>query len=333
MDLPTFWFIIVAWLLAGFFFLEGFDYGVGMLLPFLSKEEAQRRMIISSIGGVWDGNEVWMVSAGAVLFASFPSWYATLFSSLYIVFTLILCGLILRGIGIKFRNLREDHRWRAVWDWLICTGSFTAAFFWGVVVGDLLQGLPITDQQVFAGGIRDIFTPFSLTAALAVVSLFLLHGAVYLNIKLSGDVLGKLKRLLPIIFLVALLMAAVFLLLGYLRLGMLCSPAELILAGLAVAALIACGISILRKADLTAFWASGTVILLIVSLVFTFLYPRVLISTLDPRWTLTVQNASSSPYSLKVMSVVAIFFIPTTLLYQAWTYWVLRKRVEHSDRY
>lgn len=272
-----------------------------------------------------------MVSAGAVLFASFPAWYATLFSSLYMIFTLILCGLILRGIGLKFRNLREDRFWRSTWDWMICLGSFTAAFFWGVVVGDLLQGVPINDQMVFIGGMKDVFTPFSLVTALAVVVLFLLHGAVYLNIKVSGDVLKRVERVLPVVFFIALIMAAGLLLFGSLKLGMMHTAVEMTFAGLAVVALALCGVSLLRKASLAAFWTSGATIILVGGLVFTHLYPRVLISTLDPRWTLTIYNSSSSPYALKVMSIVALFFIPTTLLYQGWTYWILRKRVEHSD--
>ena len=329
-DLPTLWFIIVAYLFAGFLFLEGFDYGVGMLLPFLSKEDAHRRLVLSSIGGVWDGNEVWMVSAGAVLFASFPAWYATLFSSLYMVFIVILCGLILRGIGLKFRNQREDRSWRSAWDWMIGGGSFTAAFFWGIVIGDLLHGIPINDQMVFTGGLKDIFTPFSLLTGTAVALLCLLHGTVYLGIKISSEALGKVQKVFPFIFFPALLMAAGFLAAGFFTEGMLRTAPELVFSGLSVVTLLCCG-ALFRKSPLASFWTSGAAIILVGGLVFTHLYPRVLISTLDPRWSLTIYNASSSAYSLKVMSVVALFFIPTTLLYQGWTYWILRKRVEKSD--
>ncbi|MBF0569998.1 MAG: cytochrome d ubiquinol oxidase subunit II [Candidatus Omnitrophica bacterium] len=330
MDLPTLWFMIVAYLFAGFFFLEGFDYGVGMLLPFLSKDDGDRRMVLTSIGGVWDGNEVWMVSAGAVLFASFPAWYATLFSSLYGIFIVILCGLILRGIGLKFRNQRQDRLWCGTWDRLIAKGSFIAAFFWGIVVGDLLTGLPINGQMVFTGGIRDMITPFSLLTAVAVVLLFLLHGASYLSIKVSGDLLEKVKKIFPFVFFPALLTAAAFLAAGFFGVGMLRSALELILAGLAVVTLLVCGI-VFKRSPLASFWSSGATIVLVGGLVFAHLYPRVLISTLNPAWSLTVHNASSSACSLRIMSVVALFFIPTTLLYQGWTYWILRKRLDKSD--
>jgi cytochrome d ubiquinol oxidase subunit II len=329
-DLPTLWFIIVVYLLAGFLFLEGFDFGVGMLSPFLSKEDEHRRMVLSSIGGVWDGNEVWMVSGGAVLFAAFPNWYATLFSSLFPVFTLILCGLILRGIGIKFRNLKPAASWRNNWDWLIAGGSFAAAFFWGVVVGNLLQGIPFNKDLVFVGNSSDIFTPFSLAVGAVFVLMFILHGAVYLSIKLSGEILARLQRILLPVFLAALAGAASFLLIGFFKLGMLRSGLELLFGGLAVILLLTCGI-MLKRSPLASFWASGITIICVGGLVFAHLYPRVLISTIDPSLNLTITNASSSPYSLKIMSIVALFFIPTTLFYQAWTYWTFRKRIEKSD--
>lgn len=331
MDLPTIWFIIVGYLFTGFFFLEGFDYGVGILSPFLSRKEDERRMMLSSIGGFWDGNEVWMITAGAVLFASFPNWYATLFGNLYLVFVVLLVALIARAVGIKFRNQRDDIKWRATWDWTIAAGSFLGAVLWGLLVGNLLTGIPLNDQMIMVGGIAALVNPFTLVTAAAVVLLFLLHGLLFLSIKASGDVLRKaLAGLFPI-YIPSLLMAAAFLIFGYFRVGLMRTTPEAVLAGAAVAALVFCGVFIFRKSHLGAFWASGAAIIFVTALVFTHMYPRVLISSLDEKWSLTIYNSCSSPYTLKVMSVVALFFIPTVLLYQGWTYWVLRKRIEKSD--
>ncbi|MBF0619100.1 MAG: cytochrome d ubiquinol oxidase subunit II [Candidatus Omnitrophica bacterium] len=330
MDLATLWFLIVAYLFAGFFFLEGFDYGVGILAPFISREEADRRMMLGAISGVWDGNEVWMVSAGAVLFAAFPAWYATLFSGMYLVFVFILVGLILRGVGIKFRNQQPDPVWRASWDKAIAAGSLLAGFLWGVVVGNLLRGIAINADMVYVGRWTDLFNPFSLATGAALVALFVLHGAMYLNIKLSGAALVKLQSKLTTIYGVTLLGAAAFLAYAALEVGLLKSSIALGCAAAAVVFLLICG-GALKKNPLLAFWMSGCTIIAVGGAVFAHVYPRVLISSLDARWSMTIANTSSSPYSLKVMSLVALIFIPLVLVYQGWTYWILRKRIELNE--
>ncbi|MBF0485043.1 MAG: cytochrome d ubiquinol oxidase subunit II [Candidatus Omnitrophica bacterium] len=330
MDLPLIWFLIVAYLFAGFFLLEGFDYGVCMLLPFISNEDEHRRMMIATISGFWDGNEVWMITLGAVLFAAFPSWYATLFSGMYPVFVLILLGLIVRGVGLKFRDDYSGHTWRFGWDMALCAGSVLVAFLWGLIVGNILRGIPINAAFSYAGGCRDLINPFSVASGIAFVALFTLHGMVFLNIRLTGEVLQKAQKLFFPVYGVTLIIAVAFLASAGRVAGLFKSPLASLFSIAAATALLLIALWFKRNSFL-AFWMSAMAIVFLSVAVFARLYPRVLVSSLDPQWSLTIYNASASSYSLKVMSVVAIIFIPGVLFYQGWSYWVLRKRIEKSD--
>ena len=329
MDLPTIWFVIIAFLFAGFFFLEGFDYGAGMWLLLLSKKEGTKQEILNAIGGVWDGNEVWMITAGAALFAAFPHWYATLFSGFYLPLLLMLLALILRGTGLKFRGHGKSDAWRWAWDGMIFIGSLVPAFLWGVVVGNLLRGIPINEQMHYAGSLRDLVSPYCLMAGFLFTCLFLLHGAVFLNLKVSNEVLSALRSRLTGVYLLTVGVAIAFLVWSAVEVRLFDILAVRLFVADAVAALLICGLALYKRPGL-AFLMTGLTIILLGASVFMYLYPRVMISSLDPAWDLTVWNASSSAYSLEISSIIALTFIPLVLIYQGWTYWVLRQRVSRN---
>ncbi len=332
MDLNILWFILIAVLFIGFFFLEGFDYGVGMLLPFLARNDGDRRVVINAIGPFWDGNEVWLLTAGGAMFAAFPHWYATLFSGFYLALILMLFALILRGVAFEFRSKDENPAWRSFWDWMIFAGSFVPALLWGVAIGNLMAGVPIDDRMNYAGTFWNLLNPYALLGGLAFVALFLLHGALFLSLKTRGEVLQQARvatgRLwLPTVALVVLFVAG-----GYFATDLF-TRAQVnptVLALLAAVALLLSGLLHRASRDGLAFIMTGLTIALATMTVFAGLFPRVMISTLDPRWSLTIYNASSSSYTLQVMSIVAAVFVPLVLLYQGWTYWVFRERVGRS---
>jgi cytochrome d ubiquinol oxidase subunit II len=325
MDLNTIWFILVTVLFIGFFFLEGFDYGVGILLPFLSKKDGDRRAIINTIGPVWDGNEVWMLTAGGATFASFPHVYATLFSGAYVALVLMLLALILRGVAFEFRSAREDPIWRNRWDWVIFFGSFLPALLWGVTVGNLMRGLAIDADMNYFGGLLPLLNLFSIWGGVVFVSLFTMHGANFLSLKVSGDLESKAKSVAWKSWIVALIATVIFVVWAFFATDILVQG--LIPAILAALALIATGVFIRQNKSGLAFIMGSLTIIFATIMVFAGLYPRIMISTLDPDWSLTIYNASSSPYTLKVMTIVALIFVPIVLVYQIWTYTVFKKRI------
>jgi cytochrome bd ubiquinol oxidase subunit II len=330
MDLQIFWFLLIGVLWAGYFLLEGFDFGVGMLLPFLPRDERERGVMFQTIGPVWDGNEVWLVVAGGATFAAFPAWYATMFSGFYVALLLVLFFLIIRVVSFEWREKSESPRWRATWMWANTVGSFGAALIWGIGLSSLLYGLPIDSKGDFTGSLVDLFNPYTVTAGLAVVLLFAFHGATFLTLRTAGDLCeraGRAARRLSI-------PAAV---LGAIALGWTVAvaidrndkdlfppvlPAALGIAALAGAVLL---VNSRRSAAAFAMTALGTILL--VATLFTSLYPRVMVSSTDFANSLTVENASSSHYALAVMTVVALLVTPVVLLYQGWTYYVFRARV------
>jgi cytochrome d ubiquinol oxidase subunit II len=340
MDLNTLWFILVAVLYTGFFVLEGFDFGVGILLPFLGRhgdpaqQDRQRRMIINTIGPHWDGNEVWLLTAGGATFAAFPQWYATLFSGFYLALFLLLLALIGRGVALEFRSKDESPRWRAAWDWVIFAGSLLPALLLGVAFGNLARGVPIDANMQYAGGFFNLLNPYALLAGLASVAAFTLYGAVFLSLKTSDEVQHKAQttavRLWPVVvvMLLGLLAATYFATDMVASLGV--DPGVVPIAG--AASILVAGY-FLRKHYMG--WAFLTVALAIAASVITtfmIMFPRVMISTLDPAWSLTIYNASSSPYTLQVMTIVALTFVPVVLIYQGWTYWVFRKRLTQESK-
>lgn len=331
MTLNTLWFILVAVLFTGFFFLEGFDYGVGMLLPFMARNDNERRVVINTIGPVWDGNEVWMITAGGALFASFPNVYATLFSGFYLALILMLVALILRGVAFEFRNKRESKVWRSLWDWAIFSGSLVPALLWGVTVGNLMRGFAIGQDMNYYGGLLPLLNPFALLGGLVFVSLFLMHGANFLNRKTTGVILERVQGMVFPAWIVATVLTLALVVWTFFATDILSGLKGLLPAVLAAVSLLITGWLIRVNKTGWAFITGSLTIVFATVMVFAGLYPRILISSLDPAFNLTITNAASSPYTLKVMSIVAAVFVPIVLLYQIWTYWIFRKRVETTS--
>ncbi|WP_378951673.1 cytochrome d ubiquinol oxidase subunit II [Pelosinus sp. sgz500959] len=331
MELTLIWFVLVGVLFTGFFFLEGFDYGVGMLLPFLGRNDVERRVIINSIGPVWDGNEVWMITAGGALFAAFPHVYATMFSGFYLALFLMLAALIVRAVAFEFRSKDESPLWRSTWDWMIFFGSAVPALLWGVAVTNLIKGVPINAKMQYVGTFFDLLSPYTLVGGVAFLLVFLFHGALFLTLKVEGELIERARRAATVIGIAA---AAVFLLLvglTYTNTDLFKSSlASIALWGAVVVFVLSYGLLWVKKFGL-AFAMSGFAIVFTTVAFFSGLFPRIMVSSLNPAWNLTIYNASSSPYTLKIMTVAAVVLVPIVLAYQGWTYWVFRKRVNAKD--
>jgi cytochrome bd ubiquinol oxidase subunit II len=330
MDLETLWFCLIAILWAGYFLLEGFDFGVGMLLPFLPRGEEDRRTMLRTIGPVWDGNEVWLVVAGGATFAAFPAWYATMFSGFYVALLLVLFFLIVRVVSFEWRSKSESLGWRSVWTWANTAGSLGAALIWGVGLSALLYGTPIDSDGDYAGSFWDLFNPYTVLAGIAVVALFAFHGATFLTLRTAGDLHGRAERAARMLALPAVVLASAFLV-WTVAVAMdrndkdLFPPALPAALGIAALGLAVTFLFAGSNGRAFAMTAVGTVAL--VATLFVSLYPRVMISSPGFENSLTVDGAASSHYALAVMSVVALIFVPLVLLYQGWTYYVFRHRV------
>jgi cytochrome d ubiquinol oxidase subunit II len=334
MELNIIWFVLIAVLFIGFFFLEGFDYGVGILLPFLSKEDKERRAIINSIGPFWDGNEVWMITAGGAMFAAFPNWYATLFSGFYLALVIMLLALIVRGVAFEYRSKKDDPVWRNRWDWAIFIGSIIPAILWGVAISNILRGVPIDENMNFTGNFFTLLNPYSLVGGITTLLIFTLHGSLFLSLKLTDKLLEKVRNVAKKIWLPATLFLFAYFILGYFDTDMFSKfgidPGAIpIFAGLAI---LSVGYLIKIQKLGWAFVMTGITIIFSTITIFMGLFPRVMVSSTNQDWSLTIYNASSSPYTLKVMTYIAIFFVPIVLAYQAWTYWVFRKRISTKDK-
>jgi cytochrome d ubiquinol oxidase subunit II len=332
MDLNTLWFILIAVLFSGYFVLEGFDFGVGMLLPFLGKNDTQRRVILNTIGPHWDGNEVWLITAGGAMFAAFPGWYATLFSGFYLALLIMLLALIVRGIGIEFRSKHESPRWRKFWDWAISAGSFIPSLLWGVAFANFLRGVPIDAEKYFVGNFWDLINLYAILGGLAVVSVFLLIGSIFLSLKTEEPLMSHAqtaaKRLwIPAILFGAGASAATHFLTDVLTYQGTTGWLAPIFGALGVLALFATGWFIRKIESGKAFLMCTFTILLTSASVFAALYPRVLVSILDPNFSLTIYNSASGLNTLRVMTIVALIFLPIVLVYQGWSYWIFRKRL------
>ena len=328
MSLATFWFAIIAVLWIGYFILEGFDFGVGILLPVLGRDNASRRLMINAIGPVWDGNEVWLLTAGGATFAAFPLWYASLFSGFYLALLLILAALILRNVAFEFRGKVDDRRWRACWDAAIFAGSLVPALLWGVAFANIVRGVPLNAAHVYTGNLLTLLNWYGLLGGLVTLSLFTLHGAIFLALKTDGPLRERARRLAVAIALAAVPLAAAFLAVSQVGHG---KPWTDVTAALAAVALLAGTAAAFRGREGWAFLGTAATLLLAVVTLFGDLYPHVLPSSTAARYGLTVANASSSHYTLTVMTWVALVFTPVVLAYQGWTYWVFRKRLTHAD--
>ncbi|HHW15050.1 MAG TPA: cytochrome d ubiquinol oxidase subunit II, partial [Firmicutes bacterium] len=316
MVLSVLWFVLVAVLFVGFFFLEGFDYGVGTLLPFLGRTDDERRQILRTIGPVWGGNEVWMITAGGALFAAFPNWYATLFSGLYVALFLMLLALIGRGVAVEFRPHDARPGWRAFWDWVFFAGSAVPALLWGVALGNLAHGVPIDARMQYAGTFWTLLNPYALVGGVALLLLFLFHGALFLSLKLEGELATRARRAAAVAGALVVPAFALLAALSHSQTDFFAKAGPGVLLWLLVLVLLgAWGLARSHRPG-WAFAASGLAVVAYTAAVFWGMFPRVLISSLDPAWSLTVFNSSSSPYTLKVMTIAALTLVPVVLLYQ-----------------
>ena len=327
MTLSIVWFVVVAFFWTGFFVLEGFDFGVGALHKIVGRTDLERRVAINTIGPVWDGNEVWLVVAGAAMFAAFPPWYATWFSALYLALWLLLAALIVRGVSFEFRGKFDSPRWRSTWSWTLTIGSVLAPLLIGVGLGDLLVGLPIDADGNYTGTFLDLLTPYGLWVGITMLALCLWHGATFLSIRSTGIVLRRAESLKQRLSVPAALLVIIFAVWTYLiarpGVGGTIALAVPVLAVLAAVALARSEPGAGRAFAATAVAIGGTV-----AAVFANLYPAVLVSTTDDAYTLTVENSTASSYSLTVMTIVAAVMVPLVLAYQGWTYWVFRARIK-----
>jgi cytochrome d ubiquinol oxidase subunit II len=324
MELTTVWFLLIAVLWTGYLFLEGFDFGVGILLPVVGHTDAERRVAINTIGPVWDGNEVWLLVAGGATFAAFPNWYATLFSGFYLALLLILVALIVRGVAFEFRGKRPDAAWRARWDAAIVVGSAVPALLWGVALANIVHGVPIDATGTYTGDLLTLLNPYALLGGLVTLGLFTLHGAHFLTLRTRGVVCARAQRVATALAPIVIVAGAAFLLWTQLDVGKAWTWIPLLVAALG---LVGSALANRAERDGWAFTATGIVIAAVVVMLFGSLYPNVMPSSTDPAFNLTITNASSTDYTLTIMTWVALVMTPVVLVYQGWTYWVFRRRI------
>jgi cytochrome bd ubiquinol oxidase subunit II len=322
------WFLLIAVLWIGYFVLEGFDFGLGILLPFLGRTDGQRRALIGAIGPVWDGNEVWVLVAGGATFAAFPYWYATLFSGFYLALFLILAALIIRGVAFEYRSKRDSAAWRKGWDWAIFLGSAVPALLWGVAFANIVAGVPIDKNMEFTGNLLTLLNPFALLGGVVTLTLFMTHGAAYIALKTEGELRERANRALLVIGLAAAVAAVLFLAWTQIQSLVVVSAVASVLAALA---LVGALLANLLKREGWAFIGTALTIALAVVALFLHLYPNVMPSSTNSAFNLTITNASSTDLTLTIMTIVAVIFTPLVLLYQGWTYWIFRKRIS-ADR-
>ncbi|MFN3741861.1 MAG: cytochrome d ubiquinol oxidase subunit II [Anaerolineales bacterium] len=331
--LQTLWFVLIAILWIGFYFLEGFDFGVGMLLPFLGKKDEERRAIINTIGPVWDGNEVWLLTAGGATFAAFPQWYATMFSGFYLALFLLLLGLIVRGVSFEYRSKVADPKWRNTFDWMIAVGSFLPSLLLGTAFANILRGVPINEKMMYTGNLFTLLNPYGLLGGLTTTAVFLLHGANFLALKLDGELRERASHLARKLWYVAgvlyLILTVWTYILGFWERGKV-NPGIIPIA--AVVVFLVAIYFIKQKREGWAFVMVALNIVLTPATFFLAMYPNVMISSTNPAYNLTIYNASSSQYTLTVMSIVTLIFVPIVLAYQGWTYWAFRKRISTEKK-
>ena len=327
--LIPFWFIVIAVLWTGFFILEGFDFGVGLLHGLVGQDDAGRRAAINTIGPLWDGNEVWLIVAGAGMFAAFPGWYTTMFSGLYLAMVLLLISLIIRGVAFEYRGKRDAARWRRTWDAALTAGSLLAPLLIGIALGDLLHGLPINSAQNYTGSFWDLLQPYALLTGVTLVLICLLHGATFLSMKTTGAMRARsgllARRVAP--FTAAAVVAFAIWTHVVSSSTFFLRPLEL----LAILAVLAAVWLVYDRRDGFAFAATAVTTASCITSIFVGLYPNVMVSSTSPAYSLTVHNTASAPYSLKAMTVVVVIFLPLVLAYQTWTYYVFRRRVSREQ--
>jgi cytochrome bd ubiquinol oxidase subunit II len=328
MDLNIVWFGIIAAFFVGYFVLDGFDFGVGMALPFLGKDDVDRRVLINTIGPIWDLNETWVIVAGASLFAAFPEWYATLFSGFYLILLVILLALIARGVSFEYRHQRPEVQWKRRFDRMIVVGSAVPAFLWGLVFANVAQGVALDANHDYVGTVFDLFSPFALLGGLTTLLLFFTHGVVFLALKTEDDLRRRARKLAIQAGIPTVLVAAAFLAWTILAYG---SIPTALFAAVAALALVGSVLANLRGREGWAFGLMAATVAFAVITLFASLFPDVMPASNNPLNSLTIDNASSTPYTLQVMTWTVVFAMPVILLYQGYSYWVFRKRVSRSS--
>lgn len=333
MDFNILWFVLIVILFTGFFFLEGFDYGVGMLMPFIGGNDNERRKILRTILPVWDGNEVWMITAGGASFAAFPHLYATMFSTFYLALFLMLVGLILRGVAFELRDRHESLAWRSGWDWCIFFGSVVPAFLWGVAVTNLISGLPINANMMYMGNFFDLLSLYSIIGGLTFVFVFLFHGATFLSIRLASQgLIERIRKAARKIGAIATLLFVVCALLTYTNTDLYNSTlASLCILGAAVTFVISYLLMMNKTSVAKPFIFSSLAIVCTTVAFFAGLFPRLMVSSFDPAYSLTIYNAASTEYTLTIMTIAAGILVPIVLIYQMYSYYIFRKRVTSKD--
>ncbi|MFE7707188.1 cytochrome d ubiquinol oxidase subunit II [Streptomyces sp. NPDC057486] len=324
MELHDVWFVLIAVLWIGYFFLEGFDFGIGVLTKLLARDRKERRVLINTIGPVWDGNEVWLLSAGGATFAAFPEWYATLFSGFYLPLLIILLCLIVRGVAFEYRAKRPEERWQTNWENAIFWTSLIPALLWGVAFGNIVRGVKINADMEYVGNVGDLLNPYAILGGLVTLFLFTFHGAVFAGLKTVGDIRERARRLALKLGLVTAVLSLGFLIWTQVDHGDGWSLLAMITA---VVALVGAIGAVAAGREGWSFALSGLTIAAAVAMLFLALFPNVMPSSLNDAWSLTVTNASSTPYTLKIMTWCAGIATPVVMIYQGWTYWVFRKRI------
>jgi len=325
MQLHTIWFVLITILWIGFFVLEGFDFGVGALHVFLGRSDTERRVMINTIGPWWDGNEVWLIVAGASMFAAFPQWYATMFSALYLALVLLLVALFARGVSFEYRGKRESARWRTSWSWALAIGSILIPLLVGVALGDLLHGLPIDSGHEFTGNFFSLLTGYGLMTGVTLVVLSMLHGATFLALRTTGEIRDRAHSAARSIGIVAIIVNLAWVVWTLVVIGGGTLPEPTQIFGM-IAVIIATVLATTDN-DAFAFAASGFAVAAAIAQIFISLYPNVMVSSTNHAYNLTVNNAAAGHYGLVVMTVVAVLFFPIVLLYQGWSFHVFRRRV------
>lgn len=333
MSLNELWFLLIAVLFTGFFFLEGFDFGVGMSTRLLTRDNRKRRVLIGTIGPFWDANEVWLITAAGAMFAAFPHWYSTMFSGYYILFTLILLALIARGVAFEFRGKLDHPLWRKIWDAAIFIGSFAPPFLFGMIFASLVQGMPIDHNMEMAASFGDFVNSYTLWGGLTITGLCLLHGLTFISLRTTGELRQQARltaiRLLPLqaVLLVGLTV------LTYFHTDLFVQRPFLLTAAV-ILGIWAFGFArhfLIKGKEGWSFAMTGALLVLTFASLFIGLFPRVMISSLDSAFDLTIINAASSPYTLKAMTIVTAILLPFVLGYQIWSYFVFHKRVSDKD--
>ncbi|OJU86180.1 MAG: cytochrome d ubiquinol oxidase subunit II [Solirubrobacterales bacterium 70-9] len=328
--LQVVWFVLISILWLGYFVLEGFDFGVGMLIRAVGRDDAEKRAILHTIGPLWDGNEVWLIVAGGATFAAFPQWYATLFSGFYLALFLILVGLIVRNVSFEFWGKGESARWRRGWEWAMIVGSAVPALLWGVGWANIVHGVPIDGHMEYTGTLFDLLHPYALLGGVATLLMFLTHGAVFLSLRTEGDLGERARAIAGRVAPPAAAVGIAFLLWTVLAHRGGVDVASAVVAVISAVCLVAAAVLVRRSAG-RAFVATALGIVTFFVALFVDLFPHTMVSSTSAAFDMTLNASSSSSYTLTVMTVVAALLVPVVLVYQAWTYWVFRQRVSAAD--